>query len=300
MESCRVHELSTTLFSGLTTASLLFLVASGLTLIFGGLRIINVAHGSFYMYGAFLVSSIAGASSTAGAHSSAMFWLALIIAPIAVALLGAVMEFLVLRRLYQREHLLQLLATFALFYILAGSGLLIWGGQYRSVPIPKVLQGHFKLFGSAFPVYDGFVIAMAIAIGLGLWWLLQRTTLGWRIRAAVEDPEMLAVTGTNVRALFTGVFTLGALLAGIAGAIVGPTQSITPGLDAQVLVSAFIVAVIGGLGSIAGAALGAIIIGLFQTAGVLWAPNFESAFIYVAMILVLAIRPWGLLGVPEQ
>ncbi|HYW92658.1 MAG TPA: branched-chain amino acid ABC transporter permease [Gammaproteobacteria bacterium] len=296
-----MHGLTTSLFSGLTTASLLFLVASGLTLIFGALRIINVAHGSLYMYGAFLVSSLVAASAGINVPASWMFWLALIVAPLLVAVLGGLMEVLVLRWLYRRNHLLQLLATFALFYILAGTGLLIWGGQYRSVPLPPVLQGHFMLTGgAAFPIYDGFVMAVALAVGLSMWWLLQRTQLGWRIRAAIEDPEMLAATGTNVRALFTGVFTLGALLAGIAGAIVGPTQSITPGLDAQILVSAFIVAVIGGLGSVAGAALGALIIGLFETAGVLWAPNFESAFIYVAMILVLAIRPWGLLGVAES
>lgn len=296
-----MHGLTTSLFSGLTTASLLFLVASGLTLIFGGLRIINVAHGSFYMYGAFLVSALVGAASGGTAHPAWIFWIALLVAPAAVAALGAVIEILVLRRIYEREHLLQLLATFALFYILAGTGLLTWGGQYRSVPIPQVLRGHFMLIGgAAFPVYDGFVMGVAVVVGLSMWWLLQRTRLGWRIRAAIEDPEMLAATGTNVRGLFTGVFTLGALLAGIAGAIVGPTQSITPGLDAQVLVSAFIVAVIGGLGSVAGAALGALIIGLFETAGVLWAPSFESAFIYVAMILVLAVRPWGLLGVAEQ
>jgi len=290
----------TQLFSGLTTAALLFLVAAGLTMIFGGLRIINVAHGSFYMYGAFIVSSLVGAALTSGSHATALFWTALIVAPLVVAALGALTEYLVLRRLYGREHLLQLLATFALFYIFTGISLLFWGGQYRSISIPPMLQGHLMVLGATLPVYNGFIILIAVAVGLFMWWLLQRTPLGWRIRAAVEDPEMLAAMGTNVRGLFTGVFTLGTFLAGLAGAIVGPTQSVTTGLGAQILVSAFIVAVIGGLGSVAGAAIGAIIIGLSQAAGVLWAPQFESAFIYVAMILVLAIRPSGLLGVPEQ
>lgn len=294
-----MHDIMTSIFSGLTTAALLFLVAAGLTLIFGGLRVINVAHGSFYMYGAYIAASVIGALA-GGSNGTEMFWVGLVIAPLIVAGIGAICEYTILRRIYGREHLLQLLATFALFYIFAGAGLLIWGGQYRSVPVPAVLQGHFQVLGNALSLYDGFVIGVSIGIGLFMWWMLQRTTLGWRIRAAVEDPEMLAATGTNVRALFTWVFTLGAMLAGIAGAIVAPIQSITPGLDAQILVSAFIVAVIGGLGSVAGAAIGALIIGLFQTAGVLWAPNFESAFIYVAMILVLAIRPWGLLGLAEQ
>src|SRR5699024_8665530 len=143
-----------------------------------------------------------------------------------------------------------------------------------------------------------FIIGMAIAVGLFLWWLLQRTQLGWRIRAAVEDPEMLAASGTNVRLLFTGVFALGAVLAAIAGVVVGPIGSITTGLSTQILVEAFIVVVIGGLGSIPGAAIGAIIIGMAQTAGVLWVPSVASAFISVAVILVLIIRPSGLLGTP--
>lgn len=285
------------LFSALTSASLLFLVAAGLTLIFGALQVINIAHGSFYMFGAFIVASLVSAGA---AHSAIMFWVALVVSPILVAALGAVVEVVILRRLYGHEHLLQLLGTFGLLYLFQGIALMVWGGHYYSISIPPALLGHLAGLGNAYPIYNFFIIGIATAAGLFLWWLLQRTQLGWRIRAAVEDPEMLSASGTNVSLLFTGIFTLGAFMAAIGGVIVGPMQSITTGLDTQILVEAFIVVVIGGLGSIPGAAIGAIIIGLFEAAGVRWAPGFASAFIYVAMILVLIIRPSGLLGVSER
>ncbi|MCK9516667.1 MAG: branched-chain amino acid ABC transporter permease [Ottowia sp.] len=285
--------LLTQILSGLTSASLLFLVATGLTLLFGALQIINIAHGSFYMLGAFILASMLGSSWAA---SLPMFWIALVVVPLVVAAVGVVMEVLVLRPLYGKEHLLQLLATFGLLYLCNGVALKIWGGEFRSVSIPAVLGGRFQFFGGTFPVYNLFIMGVAVTVGLFLWWLLQRTQLGWRIRAAVEDREMLAVAGVNVRMLFTGVFALGAVLAAIAGVVVGPIGSITTGLSTQILVEAFIVVVIGGLGSIPGAAVGAIIIGMAETAGVLWMPEFASAFIYVAMILVLALRPSGLMG----
>lgn len=288
---------ATLLFSGLTSASLLFLVAAGLTLIFGAMHIVNIAHGSFFMLAAFVVASL---GSSAYARSPAMFWIALVVAPVAVGALGALAEVLVLRRLYGREPLLGLLATFGLLYLFEGVALTVWGGQFRSIPIPHALQGHLQAWGDSFSIYNLFVIAVAIAVGLFLWWLLQRTQLGWRVRAAVEDPETLATSGTNVRLLCTVIFALGVVLAGIAGAVTSPIESVTTGLGTEILVEAFIVVVIGGLGSIPGAAIGAIVIGLFETAGVLWAPSFASAFIYVAMILVLIVRPSGLLGVAER
>lgn len=290
-------NLITQLFGALTSASLLFLVAAGLTLIFGAMQIINIAHGSFYMFGAFIVASWVGAS---GDHANVMFWVAVIIGPIVVGVIGALTEILILRRLYGREHLLQLLATFGLLYFFEGLALSIWGGEFRSVSIPSALRGHLSGPANAVSIYGLFILGVAIAVGVFMWWLLQRTQLGWRIRAAVEDPEMLSASGTNVGLLFTGVFSLGALLAAIAGVIVGPIQSVTTGLSTQVLVEAFIVVVIGGLGSIPGAAIGAIVIGLFETIGITWAPSFASASIYVAMILVLIFRPTGLLGVSER
>jgi branched-chain amino acid transport system permease protein len=283
-----------TFLSALTDASSLFIAAAGLTLVFGALRIINIAHGSFYAFGAFGVSTLVG--SAAGGR----FWLALLVVPIAVGALGAGVEVTVLRRVYPRDHLAQLVVTYALFLIFADVALRLWGSQARSVPVPAGLSGSVTLSGGQFPVYDLFVIGAAVAVGLGLWALLQRTPLGWRIRAAVEDPELLASAGGNVPLLFTVVFSLGALLAALAGGLAAPLESVAPGLDQSILISAFIVSVIGGLGSVAGAAIGAVIIALFNTAGVLWAPSWEPAFIYLAMIAVLALRPWGLLGMAER
>lgn len=283
-----------TLLSALTDASALFIAAAGLTLVFGAMRIINIAHGSFYMYGAFLVAAVAGTSG------GVKLWFAIVLAPVIVAAIGATVEMTVLRRIYEREHLVQLVATYALFLIFADLALRFWGSTPRTVSSPTLLSGSVNIGSREFPAYDLFSIGAAVAVAIGLWLVLQRTAIGWRIRAAVEDPETLSTSGTNVPLLFTTVFTLGALLAGVAGALAAPLESVVPGLDSSIIVTAFIVAVIGGLGSITGAAIGAVLISLFNAAGALWAPNWEPAFIYLAMIVVLAIRPWGLLGTPER
>lgn len=284
-----------TVLSAMTEASSLFIAAAGLTLVFGSMRIINIAHGSFYMYGAFLATTVAGVTAGGG-----RFWVALVVAPLVVAGVGVLLELGVLRRVYQRDHLVQLVVTYALFLILADLALRFWGTQARSLPAPAGLGGSVPIGSSRFPVYDLFTIGAAVVVGLGLWLLMRGTTLGWRIRAAVDDPETLATSGTNVALLSTVVFGIGALLAGLAGTIAAPLQSVSPGLDASIIVAAFIVAVIGGLGSVAGAAIGALIISLFDTGGVLWAHSWEPAFIYLAMIVVLAVRPSGLLGTPER
>lgn len=282
------------LLSSLAVAGSLFIVSAGLTLIFGAMRVINLAHGSFYMYAAFLVTTIVGADT------GERFWLALLLAPLAVAGLGVLVEVTVMRRAYNREHLVQLLATYGVLLIMADLALHFWGTSPRSVSPPAVLSGSVSFAGGAFPQYDLFMIVAAVVIGLVMWTVLARTALGWRIRAAVEDVELLSAQGTNVAAFFTLVFALGSLLAGIGGALVAPIEGVSPGMDQSIIVSAFIVAVIGGLGSTAGAAVGAVIIGLFGTAGTLWAPSWAPAFLYFAMIIVLAIRPSGLLGAPER
>ncbi|TAM89547.1 MAG: branched-chain amino acid ABC transporter permease [Jatrophihabitans sp.] len=278
----------------LSSASSLFIVAAGLTLVFGAMRLINIAHGSFYMYGAFFATTLGAWSLHAG------FWVALIASPVLAGLMGCGVEVLVLRRLYAREHLTQLLATFALLLIFADLALRFWGKGVRGMSAPSVVQGHFRLAGAPVPYYDLVIIGAALLVGSGLWLLLAHTSLGWMIRAVVDDVEVLAVSGVNVRLLYTGVFALGALLAGLSGVIIAPQQAVEPGMDAQIIVAAFIVAVIGGLGSITGAAIGALIIGIVQTLGAVWAPSWASTFIYLLMIVVLAVRPWGLLGSPER
>lgn len=278
----------------LTTASSLFIVATGLTLVFGALRLINIAHGSFYMYGAFLATTLVSRIPQVG------FWVALVVSPLVVAALGVVVEVVVLRRLYRREHLTQLLATFALLLIFADVALRLWGKDVRGINPPGAVQGSFGIGGAAVPRYDLVILGVAVAVGLGLWVLLTRTRLGWRIRAVVDDPEVLSAAGTNVPMILTGVFALGALLAGLSGVVIAPQQAVQPGMDAQIIVAAFIVAVIGGLGSIVGAAVGSLVIGIVQTLGAVWAPSWASTFMYALMILVLAVRPWGLFGTPER
>ncbi len=284
-----------TFLSALSEASSLFVAAAGLTLVFGALRIINIAHGSFYAFGAFAATTLVG-----GAAGGWRFWLALAAVPLAVAVLGGATEVSVLRRVYGKDHLVQLVVTYALFLIFGDIALRLWGSAARGIPVPSALAGSFTLGGGEFPVYDLFAIGAAALVGLALWALLQRTALGWRIRAAVEDRELLASAGTDVPLLSTVVFVIGTVLAALAGVLAAPLQSVAPGLDASIIISAFIVSVIGGLGSVAGAAIGALVIALFNTVGVLWAPAWEPAFIYLAMIAVLALRPWGLLGTVER
>jgi branched-subunit amino acid ABC-type transport system permease component len=246
------------------------------------------------MYGAFGVATLAGAAS------GLRFWAAVLASAVMVALLGVVAEAGIMRRIYDKEHLTQLIATFGLFLILADLALHLWGNSSRTVSLPAAVAGHLTVAGATFPSYDLVIIGAAIVVGAGLWGLLQRSALGWRIRAAVEDPESLQAGGTNLRRLRTGVFALGAFLAGLSGALIAPQVAVAPGLDSAIVVSAFIVAVIGGLGSVVGAALGAVIIGAAETLGTVVAPSWASTFIYLAMIVVLVARPSGLLGVPER
>jgi len=284
------------LAGGLTTAGLLFLVSVGLTLVFGAMRVINFAHGSFYMYGAFIAAAIAAAIGT---HSYG-FWLGLVIAPVCVAALGAVAEIGVLRRVYGKEHLLQLLATYAMLLMLADISRRTWGTSLRTIPAPAGLQGALVLSGRRIPEYNLFIVAIALAVAGLLWVMLFRSGLGRTIRAAVEDPEMVSALGINVPRLFTVVFVIGAGLAGLAGAVFAAHGSVGQGLDGTIIIEAFVVTVIGGLGSVIGALVGAVIIGVSQAFGLLVLPSFAQAFIYVALIVVLVIRPSGLFGTVDR
>jgi len=278
----------------LSDAGSLFMVAAGLTLIFGAMRVINLAHGSLYMYGAFLMTTFVGVSS------GLRFWWSIALAAVIVAGLGVVMELGVVRFLVGEEPLTQLVATFALFLILADVGLHIWGDGARTVIAPASVSGRFTIAGAVLPVYDLVIIGVAVAVGVGLWVLLRHTSIGWRIRAAVDDPEVLESSGVNLRRLNLGVFAVGALLAGIAGAVVTPQVSVAPGMDESIIVTTLLVVVIGGLGSVSGTALAALIIGTADTVGTLVAPTWASTFMYLAVIVVLVVRPWGLLGTPER
>ncbi len=278
----------------LNAASSLFLASAGVTLIFGAMRVINLAHGSFYMFGAFIMASLVGFAT------SSRFWWAIPLAALGVAALGALVEAGVIRRIYGKEHLTQLLATFALFLFFADLGQRIWGADARAVPYPLSFFGSIEIAGEQIPKYNIVVVGTAVGVGVVLWLLLKRTMLGWRIRAAVDDPELLEASGVNLKLLFTVVFALGALLAGLGGAVISPQIAVTPGIDGSIIVGAFIVTVVGGIGSIFGAAVAALLIGASETAGTLAAPDWASTFPYIAMIAILAVRPWGLFGQPER
>lgn len=280
--------------SGLTTAMFLFLIASGLSLIFGVLRIINFAHGSLYMIGAYAAWNMMQllGNGTLG------FFTSVLISASAVAVLGAFIERFLLRYMYKREELYQLLFTYALVLIFSDACKYIWGTQPQSVSRPPGLSGSFDLFGVRFPHYDMMIIAIGPMIALGFWLLLNRTSYGRIIRAAALDREMLGALGTNVSSLYMGMFMLASFLAGLSGALVTPIKSIVPGMDVEIIIEAFIVVVIGGLGSLWGTLLGALVYGLTLAFGILIFPRFSIFAAFVIMAVVLIIRPWGLMGKP--
>src|SRR4030088_2141715 len=228
---------------GLANAAYLFIVAAGLSLVFGALRVINMAHGSLYMVAAFVTVVIA---NQVGAGLG--FWAGLLVA--VAGAIGGVVEVLVLRRVYGREHLVQLLGTYAVSLVVAGAVRIVFGANYRTVASP--IPGHINLGGYSYASYSLFMIAAAIVIAAGVWAMLYRTNLGRNIRAAVADPDLLNATGVNVTRLYTTVFVIGACLAGLGGSIVAPSQAIGSSIDTDVLVLAFAISVIGGLGSIIG------------------------------------------------
>jgi branched-chain amino acid transport system permease protein len=279
---------------GLTAAMFLFLIASGLSLIFGVLRVLNFAHGSFYMLGAYMAWQVVHSLQPTGAT----FWLAAIGAAVGVAILGGIVERLLFRFLYGREELYQLLFTYALVLILGDAAKWTWGTQQLSVSRPAILNGGFEVFDTVVPYYNLFIILIGPAIALSVWLMLTRTSLGRMVRAAALDREMLDALGANVGWLYTGMFMMSAALAGLAGALVTPIQSIVPGMDVEIIVQAFIVVVIGGLGSFWGTFWGSVLYGQVLSFGILIFPGFSLFSVFALMAVILIIRPWGLFGRP--
>jgi branched-chain amino acid transport system permease protein len=292
------------LLNGLQLGVMLFLMAAGLTLIFGVMGLINLAHGSLYMIGAFACATVAAATGS--------FWLGLIASLTAAAGVGAIIEVAVIRRLYDRDHLDQVLATFALILILSEGARWIFGSFPLYLDIPPLLQGAVPLPGGGqYQLYRLAIIGVGIAVAVSLYLLISRTRLGMRIRAGESDREMIAALGVDIGTLYTVVFALGAALAGLAGALVGALQSVQVGMGEPVLILAFVVIVIGGIGSIKGALVGAVIVGVVDTMGRFLLPSLlaltmpasqattigaalASMLIYVVMALILAFRPSGL------
>lgn len=280
--------------SGLTAAMFLFIIAAGLSLIFGVLRVLNFAHGSFYMLGAYLTyQAVQWAGTGPGS-----FWWAVLGAALGVAALGGLVERLLLRHLYGKEELYQLLFTYALVLILSDAAKVTWGTGQLSVSRPPELTGAVQVFGTLIPYYNLFILLLGPAIALVFWLVLHRTRAGRLIRAAALDREMLGALGVNVTRLYTGVFVLGSFLAGLGGALITPVKTIVPGMDVEIIVEAFIVVVIGGLGSFWGTLLGALIYGQVLSFGILIFPRFSIFSVFALMAVVLILRPWGLLGRP--
>jgi branched-chain amino acid transport system permease protein len=290
--------------NGLQLGVMLFLMAAGLTLIFGVMGLINLAHGSLYMVGAFACATVAAATGS--------FWLGLAASLAAAAAAGAIIEILVIRRLYERDHLDQVLATFALILIFSEGTRWLFGSFPLYLDIPPLLRGTVPIpGGSRYQLYRLAIIGVGVAVAVGLFLLISKTRLGMRIRAGESDREMIGALGVDIRTLYTVVFALGAALAGLAGALVGALQSVQVGMGEPVLILAFVVIVIGGIGSIKGALVGALLVGLVDTMGRFLLPQLfgllmdpsqaglvggalASMLIYIVMAVILAVRPQGL------
>ncbi len=278
--------------TGLSSASALFLVASGLTVIFGVTRIVNFAHGSLTMLGAYLAWVVLMQVP----RDPVWFVAGGLLAAVLVGGIGVVLEILLLRRLYRMPELLQLLATFGVVLVIQDAALWIWGAEERTLPRPRWLRASVEILGERFPVYDLILIGVApLVLGL-LLLLLYRTRWGRLVRAATQDRDMLAALGANERWIFTSVFFLGATLAGLGGALMLPGQSANLSMDLALIVDAFVVVVVGGLGSITGAYLAAVLIGLMHAFGIMLLPKVTLVLIFLVMGAVLAVRPHGLLG----
>ena len=280
------------LLVGLSRTTILFIVSSGMSLILGVLRIPNIAHGSLYMIGAFMAFSV---SHFFGGGSQG-FWMALLLAPIGVAILSLVAERGIFKYLYKREHLMLLLLTFALSLILGDLVKLVWGAEYKSVPVPQVFHGHVTIFaGIPIPLYNLFLLFVGPVVAVLLWLFVNKTKIGKISRAAAVDRDMVSAVGINVSLVFAAVFVVGCMLAGLGGVLVAPTVNVTLGMDHTLIMEAFLIVIMGGLGNIWGALIGALIFGLSQSLGILVWPQFGIIFPYLAVVIVLMIKPTGLL-----
>lgn len=274
--------------NGCAYGMLLFLLAAGLSLIFGLMEIVNLAHGGFYLLGAYLGLSVV--------RWTGSFWLALAVAPAATAAAGVLLEWPFLRPLYRRTHLDQILLTFGFAFVLSDVTRWIWGADVRSLPAPPGLDYSVAVFGTLFPVYRLFVIGAGSVLALGLWLGLARSRLGAIVRAGVANREMTQALGIDVAAVFTGVFAFGAGLAGLAGVAATPILGVFPGVDFETLIVTLIVVVVGGLGSLGGAFWGSLLIGEADTFGKVLLPQAALVVIYLVMAVVLLARPAGLFG----
>ena len=271
---------------------LLFMISSGLTLVFGVLGIINFAHGSLYMLGAYLGISLMAVFPQMGGS----FWISLIVSSLIVAVFGAVIEVLFLRRVYKADHIYQLLLTYALVMIIDALVKMIWGLDPMSISEPALLSGSFQIFGRPFPVYALFIIGIGFATSFFLWLFLIRCRYGMFIRAAAADADMTNALGINVPFIFTGVFIMGSWLAALGGFLAGPLRVTSPEMGVVIIIECFAVVVIGGMGSLQGAFVGSLLIGMLNSFGAYYLPRLSMVFVYILMAIILIAKPTGMFG----
>jgi branched-chain amino acid transport system permease protein len=266
---------------------LLFLFAAGLSLIYGLMKILNLAHGSYYLLGAYLALAVMQLTGN--------FMLGLVAGAVAVALIGVLMERFFLRR-FHLQVLPQTLLTFGFLFIFADVALWTWGGEPRTLPTPAAFDHSLRFGNIVYPAYRLLLIGIGVLVAAALWWFQERTRIGAMLRAGVDDEETARGLGINVSVLFTLVFAVGAFLAALGGVLGGPLVGVYPGVDFEILLLAFVVVIVGGLGSLKGALVGALFVGLMDTFGKAFFPEFALFTVFVPMVVVLALRPTGIFG----
>lgn len=276
------------ILNGLGLGMIYFLISAGLTIIFGLLNFVNFAHGAFFMLGGYFCYSLVEATGN--------FWIALIVGPPVVSLMAWLAEKLLIHRIYHLPHTFHILVTVGIALILQELSIMIWGPVGKNIPVPAGLQGVVIMGSFAYPTYRLFLIAFTVVIGFALWYMLERTRFGGLVRAGSENAEMVALLGTNIHRLFGWTFALGVGLAGLAGILAAPIRGVHPFMGPEVLGIAFVVVVIGGMGSFVGALMGGLLVGLVQSLmSTIW-PEGASLMIYGAMATVILLRPHGLFG----
>lgn len=282
--------------NSLSLAMNLFIIAAGLTLIFGVLRIVNFAHGAFYMVGAYVALSILRVTG----DTNLGFLLGVLGAGALMGAMAFVVERGLLSRLYDKEHMLQLLFTFALVLVIKDLVKMIWGSGQYSIGAPPALRGAVNLGISYYPKYALFLCVMGPIIAVAIWFFMERTRWGRILRAAREDRVMLNALGTDVKLVYSGVFVTGAALAAMGGALAAPRSAVDPGMDSLVIIDAFIIVIIGGLGSLLGSFVGALILGFLTVMGSIYLKEWVIVASYVMMVAILLVRPWGLFGKADE
>ncbi|WP_091274397.1 branched-chain amino acid ABC transporter permease [Alteribacillus persepolensis] len=281
--------LAAQLINGFSYGMLLFIITCGLSLVFGILGVLNLAHGSLYMIGAYVAFSITSTFSQS-------FWTALIAAPLVVAVLALIIERTLLKSTYHLGHLSQVLLTFGLAYVFHDIAKLIWGSNVLSIQVPPSLEGSIIVFGQTFPLYRIVIIGVGVCLAFGLWWMQNKTRWGAIVRAGLSDKQMIGALGVNIHLVFTTIFVIGGLLAGFGGVVAAPVLGLYPDMEFQTLILALVVLVIGGLGSIAGTLVASVLVGTLETFGRFLFPEVSMFLVFALMAVILVWRPNGLLG----